>query len=323
MAFVQLSRFLFLLQAVVAAALVTAGAVRGRDPARGGSLLLLGGVGAIAVLAVSGGVLYYLGLASRVRFTPGAMCVFGVLRAGPPALRWVEAGFPAVLVLAGAGAATYLLEHRAGDPSSRTVRAVLAVAALVALAHAGAGLWAWHRLLNPPAGQALSVSCCTTVFDVAETGSAAAAAGGLAGWWLWGSLAATLGCLVGLGRCRGGAWRGLLWGGAVLSAGTLAVAAPAVVLARWAPRMMGLIDHHCPYCLLQRVPAAPPAVVMAGLGLACVAWGAWVALVGAVRPDLRAEAVRMETGLARAGLWLVLSAAGLLAAYALGRGSGP
>ncbi|WP_459940231.1 hypothetical protein [Deferrisoma palaeochoriense] len=297
--------------------------MRRKDPAGAGSLLLLGGVGVIAILAVSGGVLYYLGLAARIPFTPGAMCVFGVLRAGPPALRWVEAGFPTVMVLAGAGVATYLLEHRAGDPSGRTVRGVLTVGALAAFVHAGTGLWAWHHLLTPPPGQALSVSCCTTVFDVSGTDIPGAAATDLPTAWLWGSLAGSLGGLAVLGRPGGRSSRGFLWGGTMLTAGGLVVAGPAVLLGRWAPKMMGLIDHHCPYCLLQRVPAAAPAVLLAGLGLGCVAWGGWVACLGAVRPDLRGESLRMDSALARAGFWLVLSAAGMLGAYALGRGIGP
>ncbi len=321
MPYIQLSRFLFLVQAAVAAGLLAA-AMRRRAGAEA-SLLLLLGVGVLAVSAVAGWVLFYMGLASRVPFTPGAMCIFGVLRAGPPALRWAEAGFPAMLVLAGAGAASYLLEHRAGDPGGLRIRAVLAASALGALFHGGLGLWGWQGLLHPPGGQVLTVSCCTTVFDVADAGRAVSWGLALSPWWTGAAVFAGIACLAALARSRAFPGRALLWCGAVGATVLAALSGPALLLERWAPGLMGLIDHHCPYCLLQKVIPAGPGALLGSLAAGSVLWGAWIRMYRAGRPDLRDEGVRLEARLARAALWLGLSAAGTLAAYAAGKGMWP
>ena len=321
MAYVQLSRFLFLIQAVAAAG-VLVGALS-RRPGAQVSLLLLVGAGALAASAAAGWAVFYLGLASRVPFTPGAMCIFGVLRAGPAGLRWTEAGFPATLVLAGAGAVSYLLEHRAGDPGRTRLRAVLAASAAGALVHAGLGVWGWQGLLHPPGGQVLSVSCCTTVFDVADAGRAVFWKPALSPAWTGAAGIVGLASLVALSRPRRFTGRTLVWAGAAGGAVLAALSAPAWVLERWAPALMGLIDHHCPYCLLQRVVPAGPAALLGGLAAASVLWGAWVRMYRAGRSDLGDEGVRLEARLARAALWLGLSAAGMLAAYAAGKGLWP
>ncbi len=321
MAYIQLSRFLFLVQAAVAAGLLAA-AVRRRAGAET-SLLLLLGTGALAVSTVAGWILFYLGLGARVPFTPGAMCIFGVLQAAPRALRWAEAGFPLVLVCTGAGALAYRLEHRAGDPGTGRVRAALATGALAALAHAALGLAGWVRLLHPPPGSVLSVSCCTTVFDVADAGRAVSWGLRLAPVW---PAVATLGLLATLrtlGRACTFPGRPFAWMGAAAAAGVAALSVPPLLLERWAPDLMGLIDHHCPYCLLQRVAPAGPAALLASLAVAAVLWGGWICLYRAGRPDLGEEGLRLEASLARAALWFGFSAAGMLAAYAVGKGMWP
>ncbi len=321
MPYVQLSRFVFLIQAVAGAGLL-AGAVRRRSGAEA-SLLLLLGTGVLAVSALAGWILFYLGLASRIPFTPGAMCIFGVLRAGSPALRWAEVGFPSVLVVAGAGMAAYLLEHRAGDPGRVRLRAVLAASAAGALVHGAIGLWGWQGLLHPRAGQVLSVSCCTTVFDVAEAGRAVSWGPGPAPLWSGVAGLAGLAGLAALSRPRPFPGRTPVWAGVLGATALVALGAPALVLERWAPDLMGLIDHHCPYCLIQRVAPAGPATLMGSLAAASALWGAWIRLYRVGRPDLRHQGIRLEAGLARAALWSGLSAAGMLAAYAAGKGVWP
>ena len=141
--------------------------------------------------------------------------------------------------------------------------------------------------------------------------------------WMCVALGIAAAGLGALSRPRPFRGRGAVWAAVALSGAVLAATGPAVLLDRWGPAMMGLIDHHCPYCFLQRVPVGAPAALLGSFAVACLLWGAWVRCFAAWRPGLRAEGLRMEAGLARAALWLGVSALGMLAAYAVGRGIVP
>jgi hypothetical protein len=242
------------------------------------------------VLNVVAWPIYYLLLQSYVVEWPGIMCIYGVTQIGaesvslsrflPALVTFLEVTKPALVFLSGGWFVLYLVNRgtRTGPLLGR-VLIVLLGAGFLAVADAaveGAYLVIPKKEIMPSTG------CCTTAFD---------SRGGISRWlpeslvgendnlWLYFAYyAVNIGMVLALAfrrHFRGPAHLVLLLGAAV------SLALNAVFLVEvFAPRLLHLPYHHCPYDL---VPGAPESLVAVALflgGCFSVGWACMLQFLG-------------------------------------------
>ena len=263
---------------LVLAARRLTGPAAAADRGSGFVLVLVLGQAALVARLLAWPALYAM-FASYIGLIKGSMCVFGVTQSIPALTHTLEVLEPTAFVVA--GATLFLLgAYRAGSAavSARTVLRHMAVAALLSLVASVAGL---AFLVAPKEKQ--EVSCCSVVTD------AQALRGGP-----YGFLMSTKVERVVLPLGQSGALALLLfqvWQLAqplrrrAMLAGPLALVHLALTLVALfgpiAPKLTGVPDHHCAYCLVSP-KTAPYGLGALGLFLltcgTCVPlWLAWLA----------------------------------------------
>lgn len=248
------------------------------DRGSGFVLVLVLGQAALIARLLAWPALYAM-FASYVGLIKGSMCVFGVTQSIPVLTRTLELVEPAAFLVA--GATLFLLgAYRAGSTvvTARTVLRHLAVAAVLSAVASVAGI---AFLVAPKEKQ--EVSCCSVVTDAQVT------RGGPYGWVVSRDAERTVLALshsAALALLFFQLWqlaaparrRAMLGGGLAL---IHLVATLAALFGPIAPKLTGMPDHHCAYCLVSP-RTAPYGLGVLGLLLLAFAtsapvWLAWLA----------------------------------------------
>jgi hypothetical protein len=263
------------------------------------ALLLLG-------LNLASWPLLYLLLQSYVPEWPGVMCIYGVTQIGagsmgtsrflPELLQALQATKPALVFVSGAWFMLYLVNRRTRtSPLMSRLLVVLMVLGVLAVADAAAEA---AYLAIPKKEEPPSAGCCTEAFDRADAPRllpAALAGAGARPWLVAAYYGLNGGLLLGLfAATRRGRFRltpsrllPLLLGAA------LAFAVSAVFLTEvFAPAVLRLPYHHCPYDLIPKAPEALVGVALFVWGSFSVGWAgvlAWLGRCDECRPFLTEE----------------------------------
>jgi hypothetical protein len=208
--------------------------------------------------------LFYLMLQSFIPHVPGAMCIFGTTQVMPVLIRTLEVVKSVLFFLIGAWFILYGID-RTGKAYSLTNRKFLFFWILCFLAGLDAiGDFVLAITYAPPG---IPVTCCTVIGDIQfpvariKTPAILGTRGGELGTVCYhGVHLFTVGIMAALLVTR--RWKasakghmGALWLSLLLAVGGMVITCIAMI-DRIGPTLMRLPHHHCPYCLLQYVPAS-------------------------------------------------------------------
>ncbi len=261
--------------------------------------------------------IFYLLLQSYVAEWPGVMCIYGVTRIGldsagvsrflPTLLTGLQAVKPALVFLSGAWFVLYLINRKTRTaPLTGRVLVVVLAAALVAAGDAAAEL---AYLAIPKKEELPSGGCCTFAFDARDR-LTRYVPGVLVGEdvvpWLYAAyygvnLAMVLALGVAHPCLRTARPFGVLL---LLVLGTvLATIVNGIFLVEvFAPRVLHLPYHHCPYDLVSGAPESLLAPVLFLGGSFAIGW-AWLAAWLARSPETEACLPATIRGLVYLGIF--------------------
>lgn len=230
--------------------------------------------------------LFYLLLRS---FVPqmGVMCIYGVTKFGtgtlgasrflPRILDVLQVLKPVLIFLTGAWFVLYVLNRqtRTGPLMTKLLLAVVVVGGVAIVDAAVEGTY----LAIPKTEEVESAGCCMDAFDAQERASSRlprALMGDEYRPWLWRLFYGISGgmCLALAGLLWRPIWQRSGWVLTPLAVGAVAsLAIGALFLVEIAsPLLLGLPQHHCPYCLLPNVPQSVPAIILFVVGSFAAGW---------------------------------------------------
>jgi len=279
------------------------------------ALLLLG-------LNLASWPLLYLLLQSYVPEFPGVMCIYGVTRIGegstgharylPDLVRLLQITKPALVFVGGGWFVLYLLNRRSQTaPLLPPLLLLLLPLGALATADAVAEL---AYVAIPKAEEVPAGGCCTgsglNDDRFLPTGFTTESARPwlVAGFYGW--TAVLILALFAATRARSFSGRTgltLLFLGAV----AVSVIGGVFLVDVFAPAVLKLPYHHCPYDLVPRAPDAIAAVTLFAAGGFFLGW-AWIVRLSGRAPETEPLVPAMVGGLLRLGLWSYLAAVVML-----------
>lgn len=205
---------------------------------------------------------------------PGVMCVQGVTRVGtgsvgaasylPALLNVLAVTKPLLVLVSGAWVAMHVVNRRSrtGALATRTT-AALALCGLLAVAD---GATETAYLLIPKEEKFLAAGCCAVETPRSQVAATPVPKGPVTAAFLGVGVGAVL--AISAAIRRGGAWLGV----SLLLAAASLLAGGRFLVDVASPGFLHLPYHHCPYCLVRRMPETLVGIVLHVAGAFGVGW---------------------------------------------------
>lgn len=274
----------------------------------------------LVVLDVAAWPLFYLLLDSYVPHWQGVMCIYGVTQVGqgsigssrhlPGLVAAIEYLRPAVMFASGTWLLFYLLNRRTvtAPLTPRMLMAMLAMGALVLVDASAEAAY----LVIPKVEQHLSVGCCSAANSLRDGSSLADYVGGReSATWIAGAVLGATTLLAGVMAYLPSRRHSRLMLLALAAGSGVTFCAGAWLLREVAaPRLLGLPQHQCVYCLFTHVPESIITALFLVLGAFAHGWAVMAEL--AQHSETSPTIARWRGTLLRCGFWSYLGFALML-----------